>query len=146
ILPLMAQQGGELARAGRSRAARDLARMAGLCQPGESCESMHEDGSMPRLPGPDELAKQHGPKSGTTAGLIHYRTLDGPAVQRVSEQPLDTELGTFNLVTYRDSLENAVHLALTLGTIEPEEPTLVRVHNMDPLRDLFMVRQPGRWS
>lgn len=64
----------------------------------------------------------------------------------MSEQPLDTELGTFNLVTYRDSLENAVHLALTLGTIEPEEPTLVRVHNMDLLRDLFMVRQPGRWS
>src|SRR5690606_24945418 len=24
--------------------------------------------------------------------------------------------------------------------------TLVRVHNMDPLRDLLMVRQPGRWS
>src|SRR5690606_28616915 len=27
-----------------------------------------------------------------------------------------------------------------------ETPTLVRVHNMDPLRDLLMVRQPGRWS
>src|SRR5690606_23529068 len=28
----------------------------------------------------------------------------------------------------------------------PEQPTLVRVHNMDPLRDLFMVKQDGRWS
>ena len=37
-------------------------------------------------------------------------------------------------------------MALTLGTICAEEPTLVRVHNMDPLRDLFMVKQPGRWS
>ena len=59
---------------------------------------------------------------------------------------LDSELGQFNLVTYRDSVENDVHMALTLGEICAEEPTLVRVHNMDPLRDLFMVNQPGRWS
>jgi 3,4-dihydroxy 2-butanone 4-phosphate synthase/GTP cyclohydrolase II len=37
-------------------------------------------------------------------------------------------------------------MALTLGTVCAEEPTLVRVHNMDPLRDLFLVNQPGRWS
>ena len=67
-------------------------------------------------------------------------------VERVSEQVLDSELGQFNLVTYRDSVENDVHMALTLGSICAEEPTLVRVHNMDPLRDLFMVNQPGRWS
>jgi 3,4-dihydroxy 2-butanone 4-phosphate synthase/GTP cyclohydrolase II len=55
-------------------------------------------------------------------------------------------LGQFKLVTYRESSVGDVHLALTLGTITPEEPTLVRVHNMDPLRDLFMVKQDGRWS
>src|SRR5690606_36796561 len=98
------------------------------------------------LPELEEFAKQHGLEIGTSADLIHYRLLNERTVERVSEQPLDTELGTFNLVTYRDSLENAVHLALTLGRIEPEEPTLVRVHNMDPLRHLFMVRQPGRSS
>ena len=54
--------------------------------------------------------------------------------------------GQFNLVTYRDSVEGDVHMALTLGTVCAEEPTLVRVHNMDPLRDLLMVKQPGRWS
>src|SRR3546814_20087775 len=37
-------------------------------------------------------------------------------------------------------------MALPLGTVCAEEPTLVRVHNMDPLRDLLMVKQPGRWS
>jgi 3,4-dihydroxy 2-butanone 4-phosphate synthase/GTP cyclohydrolase II len=73
--------------------------------------------------------------------MIHERT-----VQRIAEQPMDSELGSFNLVTYRDSVEGDVHLALTLGTICAEEPTLVRVHNMDPLRDLLMVSQPGRWS
>ena len=64
----------------------------------------------------------------------------------VSEQPLDTELGQFTLVTYRDGVENTAHMALTLGKVCAEEPTLVRVHNMEPLRDLFLVKQPGRWS
>ena len=49
-------------------------------------------------------------------------------------------------MTYRDAVEGDVHMGLTLGLIREEEPALVRVHNMDPLRDLFMVNQPGRWS
>lgn len=73
--------------------------------------------------------------------MINERT-----IERVSTQNLDSELGQFNLVTYRESTVGDVHLALTLGTISPEEPTLVRVHNMDPLRDLFMVKQKDRWS
>ena len=101
---------------------------------------------MARRPELEEFAKQHDLKIGTIADLIHYRLLNERTVQRVAEQPLDTELGSFNLVSYRDSLDGSAHLALTLGDIQPEEPTLVRVHNMDPLRDLFMVRQPGRWS
>lgn len=146
IFPLMAQPGGVLARAGHTEAACDLARMGGFGESGVICEIMNEDGSMARRPELEEFAKQHGLKIGTIADLIHYRLLNERTVQRVSEQPLDTELGTFNLVTYKDSLEGAVHLALTLGEIEPEEPTLVRVHNMDPLRDLFMVKRPGLWS
>ena len=146
IFPLMAQPGGVLARAGHTEAACDLARMGGFGESGVICEIMNEDGSMARRPELEAFAEEHGLKVGTIADLIHYRLLNERTVQRVSEQPLDTELGTFHLVTYKDSLENAVHLALTLGDIEPEEPTLVRVHNMDPLRDLFMVKQPGRWS
>ena len=56
------------------------------------------------------------------------------------------ELGQFTLVTYRDDVEDTVHMALTRGEISPEEPTLVRVHNMEPLRDLLLVTVPGRWS
>jgi 3,4-dihydroxy 2-butanone 4-phosphate synthase/GTP cyclohydrolase II len=146
IFPLMAQPGGVLARAGHTEAACDLARMAGFGESGVICEIMNDDGSMSRRPQLEAFAREHNLKIGTIADLIHYRLLNERTVKRVSEQPLETELGSFNLVTYRDSLEGAVHLALTLGKLEPEEPTLVRVHNMDPLRDLFMVNQPGRWS
>lgn len=146
IFPLMAQPGGTLARAGHTEAACDLARMAGFEPAGVICEVMNDDGTMSRRAELEAFAAEHGIKIGTIADLIHYRMIHERTVARVSEQPLDTDLGKFNLVTYRDSVEGDVHMALTLGTVQPDVPTLVRVHNMDPLRDLLMVRQPGRWS
>ena len=146
IFPLMAQPGGVLARAGHTEAACDLARMGGFEPSGVICEIMNDDGTMARRPELEKFAEEHGLKIGTIADLIHYRLIHERTVERISEQPLDTELGQFNLVTYRDGVENTAHMALTLGTVCAEEPTLVRVHNMDPLRDLFMVNQPGRWS
>ncbi|WP_028238667.1 bifunctional 3,4-dihydroxy-2-butanone-4-phosphate synthase/GTP cyclohydrolase II [Stutzerimonas azotifigens] len=146
IFPLMAQAGGVLARAGHTEAACDLARMAGFEPTGVICEIMNDDGTMARRPELEVFAQEHGIKIGTIADLIHYRLIHEHTIERIAEQPLDTELGQFSLVTYRDSVEGDVHMALVLGEICKEEPTLVRVHNMDPLRDLLMVRQPGRWS
>ncbi|AMA44524.1 bifunctional 3,4-dihydroxy-2-butanone-4-phosphate synthase/GTP cyclohydrolase II [Pseudomonas monteilii] len=146
IFPLMAQPGGVLARAGHTEAACDLARMAGFEASGVICEVMNDDGTMSRRPELEAFAAQHGIRIGTIADLIHYRMIHERTVQRVTEQVMDTELGPFNLVTYRDSVEGDVHMALTLGEIRAEEPTLVRVHNMDPLRDLMLVKSPGRWS
>lgn len=146
IFPLMAQPGGVLARAGHTEAACDLARMGGFEPSGVICEIMNDDGTMARRPELELFAEEHGLKIGTIADLIHYRLIHERTVERISEQPLDTELGQFTLVTYRDGVENTAHMALTLGKVCAEEPTLVRVHNMDPLRDLFLVNQPGRWS
>ncbi|MCQ4255072.1 bifunctional 3,4-dihydroxy-2-butanone-4-phosphate synthase/GTP cyclohydrolase II [Stutzerimonas stutzeri] len=146
IFPLMAQPGGVLARAGHTEAACDLARMGGFEPSGVICEIMNDDGTMARRPELETFAEQHGLKIGTIADLIHYRMIHERTVERVSEQPLETELGQFNLVTYRDGVEDTVHMALTRGEISPEEPTLVRVHNMEPLRDLLLVTVPGRWS
>ena len=146
IFPLMAQPGGTLARAGHTEAACDLARMAGFEASGVICEVMNDDGTMSRRGELEVFAAQHDIKIGTIADLIHYRMIHERTVQRIAEQPLDSELGSFTLVTYRDAVEGDVHMALTLGQISADQPTLVRVHNMEPLRDLFMVKQPGRWS
>lgn len=146
IFPLRAQPGGVLARAGHTEAACDLARLAGFEPAGVICEIMNDDGTMARRPELEVFAQEHGLKIGTIADLIHYRMIHERTIERVSEQELDSELGQFKLVTYRDCNEGDVHMALTLGEISPEQPTLVRVHNMDPLRDLFMVKRPGLWS
>ena len=146
IFPLRAREGGVLTRAGHTEAGCDLARLAGFTPASVIVEVLNDDGTMARRPDLEVFAARHGIKIGTIADLIHYRLIHERTVQRIAEQPLDSEVGPFNLVTYRDSVEGDVHMALTLGSICPEEPTLVRVHNMDPMRDLLMVRQPGRWS
>ncbi|AQZ93815.1 bifunctional 3,4-dihydroxy-2-butanone-4-phosphate synthase/GTP cyclohydrolase II [Halopseudomonas phragmitis] len=146
IFPLMAQPGGVLARAGHTEAACDLARMGGFGEAGVICEIMNDDGSMARRPELEKFAKEHNLKIGTIADLIHYRLLNERTVQRAAEQEINSELGNFRLVAYRDSTDGLVHMALTLGEISPEQPVLVRVHNVDPLRDLFQVQESGRWS
>lgn len=101
------------ARAGHTEAACDLARMAGFEPTGLICEVMNDDGTMSRRAELEAFAQEHDIKIGTIADLIHYRMIHERTVQRIAEQPMDSELGSFNLVTYRDSVEGDVHLALT---------------------------------
>ena len=142
IFPLMAQPGGTWLAPG-TEAACDLARMAGF-EPVRGDlrgdERRRQHGSPARTGGVRRRARI---KIGTIADLIHYRLIHERTVERIAEQPLDSELGHFNLITYRDSVEGDVHLALTLGKVCAEEPTLVRVHNMDPLRDLAAGQPAG---
>src|ERR1700735_883106 len=51
IFPLRAQNAGVLVRAGQTKAAVDLARLADLAPAGGICEIMNEDGTMARVPG-----------------------------------------------------------------------------------------------
>src|SRR5436190_22051959 len=60
IFPLRAKDGGVLRRAGHTEAAVDLARMAGLQWAGVLCETLHDDGTMGRLPELTEFRKRHG--------------------------------------------------------------------------------------
>lgn len=146
IFPLISQSGGVLARAGHTEAATDLARMAGFDQAAVICEVMNDDGTMARRPELEVFAVEHGIRIGTIADLIHYRLIHDRTVERIDQRTLDTELGRFQLITYRDLVEGDTHLALIQGDIQSVQPTLVRVHNMDPLSDLLQVRQSGRWS
>jgi 3,4-dihydroxy 2-butanone 4-phosphate synthase/GTP cyclohydrolase II len=144
IFPLMAQRGGVLARAGHTEAGVDLARLAGLTPASVICEIMNEDGSMARLPQLLEFARQHSLKIGTIADLIRYRMEHESTVQRVGECRLPTEFGEFRAVAYHDDIGDAVHLALVLGEVRREAPTLVRVHVQESLLDLFTsVHRPG---
>ena len=146
IFPLISQPGGVLARAGHTEASTDLARMAGFDESAVICEVMNDDGTMARRPELEAFAKEHDIKIGTIADLIHYRLTHERTVKRILEQPLKTEVGNFKLISFRDEVDGFVHLALIYGEIKADNPVLVRVHNLDPLRDLLQVSQSGRWG
>ena len=137
VFPLVAQEGGVLARAGHTEACCDLARLAGHSPAAVLCEIMKDDGTMARLPDLVEFARLHGLKIGAIADLIHYRSQTERLIERVGERPIRTAEGDFRLVTFRDKLTDATHLALTRGAIVPELETLVRVHEPLSVVDLL---------
>src|SRR3954468_6186965 len=137
VFPLIAQPGGVLVRAGHTEACCDLARLAGLHPAAVLCEIMRDDGTMARLPDLVEFAAAHGPKIGTIADLIEHRSRNESLVQRGLERDICTPWGDFHLVSYRDLALGSVHLALVLGTLNPQEETLVRVHEPLTVLDLL---------
>ncbi len=146
IFPLMAMPGGVLTRAGHTEAGCDFARLAGFQPAAVIVEILNEDGSMARRPDLEVFAKTHGLKIGTIADLIEYRVLKERSVERVAQCAYPTQFGNFQLSLYHDIIGDRVHYALTLGDPEPELPTLVRVHVLDPLTDLFApVRADSHW-
>ena len=147
IFPLRSRRGGVLVRTGHTEAAVDLCRLAGLQPAGVICEVMNDDGTMARRPQLEAFARQHGLKIGTIADLIRYRLRNERSVERVREQPVQTELGEFTLYAYEDRVSQEMHLALTRGKLGGAEPPLVRVHVVDPLRDLLGIRaDPMAWT
>ncbi len=136
VFPLMAQPGGVLARAGHTEAGCDLARLAGFSPAAVIVEILNEDGTMARRADLEAFAERHDLKLGTIADLIHYRISNEKTVARVAETPLYTEFGECQLITYEDSIDEGLHLALVKGDIDAEKPTLVRVHIENPIADL----------
>jgi 3,4-dihydroxy 2-butanone 4-phosphate synthase/GTP cyclohydrolase II len=137
VFPLVARDGGVLVRAGHTEAAVDISRLAGLNPAGVICEIMKDDGSMARLPDLIAFAQTHGLKIGTIADLIAYRRRTERQVERVLETPVESAFGgRFRMVIYRNILDRTEHMVLTRGRIEPDRPTLVRMHRLDLAADV----------
>jgi 3,4-dihydroxy 2-butanone 4-phosphate synthase/GTP cyclohydrolase II len=145
VFPLVAQPGGVLVRAGHTEACCDLARLAGLAPAAVLCEIMRDDGNMARLPDLLQFAAGHKLKIGTIADLIEYRSRNESLVQRTLERDIRTAWGEFRMLSYRDTALGSIHLALTLGKIDPDHEVLVRVHEPLSVVDLLDAR-PGMHS
>nr|WP_321513617.1 bifunctional 3,4-dihydroxy-2-butanone-4-phosphate synthase/GTP cyclohydrolase II [uncultured Pseudodesulfovibrio sp.] len=138
IFPLRAKDGGVLVRAGQTEGGSDIARLAGFKPAAVICEIMNEDGSMARLPDLEIYAKKHGLKICSVADLIAYRMkFDGQSVTKVGEAKLPTRWGNFKSAAFNSEADGKTHIALYMGDIHPDEPTLVRVHSECLTGDVF---------
>ncbi len=148
IFPLAAVPGGVLMRAGHTEAATDYARLAGLLPSAVIADILTPEGTLAEGQALADFAIEHGLKIGTIADLIHFRMVNERTIERVREGSIQTEFGEFRLTAYRDANAGQVHLALSRGEINPEQPTLVRVHVQSALRDLCQskVEERPSWS
>jgi 3,4-dihydroxy 2-butanone 4-phosphate synthase / GTP cyclohydrolase II len=140
IFPLMAQPGGVLTRAGHTEAGCDLTRLAGLEPAAAIVEILNDDGTMARRPDLEKFAQRHRLKMGTIADLIRYRLEKERSVERIAEQVITTEFGSFRMFCYEDHVNRTVHLALVAGDLGDKRVPLVRVHLKDTLGDVIGIR------
>ena len=140
LFPLRAQKGGVLVRAGHTEASVDLTRLAGLYPAGVICEIMNEDGTMARTTDLLEFSKKHDIKICTIDSLIEHLTKYQKLVERGDEQTLHTKYGEFKVIKYFSQVDDLEHVALVLGDVTADKPTLVRVHAENMLNDVFQAK------
>ncbi len=137
MFPLRARDGGVLVRAGQTEASIDLCKMAGLHPAAVVCEIMKGDGEMARMPDLKRFARRHGLKIVTINEMIKYRLRTERLVRRVAETKLPTPYGDMVIMAYKSDTNPDEHVAVVKGPIDPDTPTLVRVHDQCVTGDVF---------
>jgi 3,4-dihydroxy 2-butanone 4-phosphate synthase/GTP cyclohydrolase II len=138
IFPLRARKGGVIVRAGQTEGSVDLARLAGLKSAGVICEIMNDDGTMARMPQLQEFSEKHNIGICTIEDLIEYRMRKESFVYRAAETVIPTSYGgEFKAIVFENHIDDLLNIALIKGEIDPEKPTLVRVHSECLTGDIF---------
>jgi 3,4-dihydroxy 2-butanone 4-phosphate synthase/GTP cyclohydrolase II len=137
IFPLKAKRGGVLRRAGHTEAAIDFSRLAGLQPAGVLVEIMNEDGTMARLDDLFKVREKFQLKLVSIKDLIAYRLKNESLITKEIDVDMPTAWGNFDLIAYRQTNTQEIHLALIKGTWEKDEPILVRVHSSCATGDIF---------
>jgi 3,4-dihydroxy 2-butanone 4-phosphate synthase / GTP cyclohydrolase II len=137
IFPLRAFDEGVLRRAGHTEAVVDLCKLGGLKPVGVLCEILKDNGEMARYDDLVKMAEKHKLKIMTVKSLIQYRIRKEKLIERVTDINFPTERGNFRLYLYKNRLDNKDHVAIVKGEINPDRPTLVRVHSECLTGDAF---------
>lgn len=137
IFPLRAKEGGVLRRTGHTEAAIDLARLAGFYPAGVLVEILNPDGSMARLPQLIDIAREHDLKIIAIKDLVAYRMQRERIVEKELSVQMPTKYGTFDVTAYRQITTGDIHLAISKGDWQEDEPVLVRAHSATEVGEVF---------
>jgi 3,4-dihydroxy 2-butanone 4-phosphate synthase/GTP cyclohydrolase II len=141
VFPLAARDGGVLVRAGHTEAAVDVSRLAGLNPSGVICEILREDGTMARLDDLIPFAQLHGLKIGTIRDLIAYRLREDRLIEQTAQARFSSCWGgDWTAKSFLNKAGGQEHVALVKGSIDTDQPVLVRMHALELLGDMFAER------
>ena len=145
VFPLIARDGGVLVRAGHTEAAVDISRLAGLNPSGVICEIMKDDGTMARMDDLVSFARLYSLKMGTIRDLIEYRRKHDHLVEKVAESEFVSDYGgDWKVMSFRNKIDGSESVVLQKGRVQPDEPTLVRMHGMSLFHDMLGVSGPRK--
>ncbi len=139
IFPLIAKEGGVLRRTGHTEASIDFSRLAGMKSAAVLCEIMSDDGSMSRLPELVKVAEKFNLKIVSIEDLVAYRMKNDSLISLIFDENISTEYGPYRLRGYRQTTNNQIHLALTLGEWESNEPVLTRINSSVIENDILKI-------
>jgi 3,4-dihydroxy 2-butanone 4-phosphate synthase / GTP cyclohydrolase II len=146
VFPLRARNGGVLVRTGQTEGSVDLCSLGELRPMAVICEVLAEDGHAMRVPGLEVFCEKHEMKMCSIADIIEYRRHEERLIRKLALAKLPTVYGDFDVHVYESALDNAEHVAVTMGldvvdgddgAEEIEEPILVRVHSECLTGDVF---------
>ena len=129
VFPLIAKDGGVLRRTGHTEAAIDFARLAGFKSAGVIVEIMNDDGSMSRLPELMEVANKFDLKIVSIEDLVAYRMKNDSLISKIFDEDIHTHFGRFRLRGYKQTNNDQIHIALTLGEFNKDESILTRINS-----------------
>lgn len=145
IDPLRARAGGVLVRTGQTEGSVDLCRLAGLRPMAVISVILREDGEAALLPDLERFQARFGFRMCCVADVVRARRERERLVEHVVTVKLPTDLGEFDAHLYRSTVDEPLHVALTVGMPSPEkgrtllheDPVLVRAHSECLTGDIF---------
>lgn len=137
IFPLIAREGGVLIRTGHTEAAVDLSRLAGLKPVSLISEIVNDDGSIMQGEQLQNFAADHKLKLISIDDLIAWRQSRETLVRRVSDDIIETAIGSGRAIVYETSFDSAQHVAMVFGDIGDGKSVLTRFQREDTVPDIF---------
>ena len=148
IFPVATLTGGVLIRTGAAEAGVDLATLAGLTPAAVFAEVLDANGGLANAAALVDFADKHDLTVGRVTDLVDYRLNHYRTVDLIRSGTVTTRHGDLMLSVYQESTQGHVHMALSVGDIHVDTPTLVRVHTTASMRDLLSVTSTEQvsWS
>ena len=143
VFPLIAKDGGVLRRTGHTEAAIDFARLAGFKPAGVIVEIMNEDGTMARLPQLIKVAEKFDLKIISIEDLVAYRMAHDSLIEKKEDFDIETRFGNYRLRAYEQTTNHQLHLALTKGVWEKDEPVVTRINSKVTNNDILGILTNG---
>ena len=144
VFPLIAKDGGVLRRTGHTEAAIDFARLAGFKPAGVIVEIMNKDGTMARLPQLIKVAKKFDLKIISIEDLVAYRMAHDSLIEKKEDFDIETKFGSFRLRAYEQTTNHQLHISLTKGVWEKDEPVLTRINSKMTNNDILGMLTNGK--